>query len=346
MLCYFISKRTFQILNCVEVNSYSIAHNLDCGGKTKIVIAGKPGAADEDFVILKDGKETKFKGIIESIDNADGEIKHTISCLEMEQVFNRKILLSDVDLIRTEGIEDFIAKAIQTYFAASGDAFLDMSYINCNVLTHTKVNSKPSTENGIYYLKTYIGNIKQQYGIFLDFDFTKTNLNISIYKKEQLPMNIDTTITDVIEPKETYKVKVLSKLSVVWLNTTTQAQSMRYFYLHSDRSISETDNDRVDGTVSTIYIEAETEEEMIQEARNEFKSNSYSHSIEAGILINSKIYPLKELYVGHEVMVKTAAGIKESIISGISLSDAADVISVKLGILKVKLTDKMKGALN
>lgn len=343
MLCYFISKRTFQILNCVEVNSYSIAHDLDCGGKTKIVIAGKPGAADEDFVILKDGKDTKFKGIIENIDNAEGEIKHTISCLEMEQVFNRQILLSDVALIKSAGIEDFVAKAIQTYFAASGDAFLDMSYINCNVLTHTKVNSKPAAENGIYNLKTYIGNIKQQYGIFLDFEFTKTNLNISIYKKEQLPMNIDTTITDAIEPHETYKVKVLSKLSVIWLNTLTQEKTMRYFYLHSDRTISEVDEDRIDGTISTVYIEAENEEEMIQEARNEFKSNSYSHSIEADILTSSKIYPLKELYVGHEVMIKTNAGIKESIISEISLSDAADVISVKFGILKVKLTDKMKG---
>lgn len=345
MLCYFISKRTFKILNVVEVNSHAISYNLDCGGKTKIVIAGKPGAADEDFVILKDGKDTTFKGIIESIDNAEGEIKHTISCLEMEQVFNRQILLSDVEIIKTTGIEDFVANAIQNYFAASGDVFLDMSYINCNVLTHTKVNSKPIAENGIYNLKTYIGNIKQQYGIFLDFEFTKDNLNISIYKKEQLPMNIDTTITDVTEPNEIYKVKVLSKLLVIWLNTVTQAETMRYFYLHSDRTVSEVNEDRIDGTVSTVYIEAETEEEMIQEAKNEFKSNSYSHSIEADILKRSKIYPLKELYVGHEVKIKTSSGIKESIISEISLSDAADVISVKFGILKVTLTDKMKGAL-
>lgn len=345
MLCYFISKRTFQILNCVEVVSYFIAHDLDCGGKTKIVIAGDPGASDEDFVILKDGKTTKFKGIIENIVNAEGEIKHTISCLEIEQVFNRKILLSDVSLIKTTGIEDFVANEILTNFAATGDAFIDMSYINCNVLTHTKVNSKPSTENGIYYLKTYIGNIKQQYGIFLDFEFTKTNLNISIYKKEQLPIKIDATITDVIAPEETYKVKVLSKLSVLWLNTTTQEKSMRYFYLHSDRTISETDEDRIDGTISTVFIEAETEEEMIQEAINEFRSNSYSHSIHADISAKSKLYPKNELYVGHEVLIKTAAGVKESIISELSFSDAAETISLKFGILKVTLTDKMKGAM-
>ena len=156
-------------------------------------------------------------------------------------------------------------------------------------------------------------------------------------------MRIDTTITDVVNPVETYKVNVLSKLSVIWFNTTTEKTSTRYFYLHSDRSVSEVNKDRIDGTISTIYIEAETEEEMIQEAKNEFKSNSYSHSIEADILTNSKVYPANELYAGHEIMIKTAAaGIKESIISEISFTDKADVIHVKFGILKVTLTDKLK----
>lgn len=343
MLCYFISKKDFSILNCIEANSYSIAHNLDCGGKTKIVIAGKPNAADEDFVILKEGKEVIFQGIIDNIDNADGEKKYTVSCLEIEQAFDRQILLSDTDIIKATGIEDFIATAIEKHFANTGDSFVDMSYINCIVKTHTKVNSKPSAENGVYNFKTYLGNVKQQYGIFLDFEFTKEKLNITINKKDQAAMQIDTTITDIYTCKETYKVKVLSKLSVLWRNTLTQEETMRYFYLHSDRSVSEVDEDRIDGTISTLYIEAETEAEMIQEAKDEFKSNSYSHAIEASIFVNSKLYPANELYVGHEVTIKTAAaGIQKSIISEISFTDSADVINVKFGILKVKLTDKLK----
>lgn len=343
LLCYFISKKDFSIINCIEATSFSVVHDLDCGGKTKIVVAGNPGASDEDFVILKDGKEVKFKGIIESIDHADGELKHSVSCLEIEQIFNRKILLSNVEIIRATGIEDFIAQTIKTYFSASGDDFADMKYIDCKALTHTKIVAKPTTEKGIYNFKTYIGNAKQNYGIFLDFEFEKERLNISIYKKEQSPMQIDTTITDVISCKETYKVKALSKLNVVWLNTLTQEETLRCFYLHSDRSTSEVNKDRIDGTISTIYIEAETEEEMIQEAKNEFKSNSYSHSIETDIIVSSNIYPFEELYAGHEVRIKTsAAGIQESIISEISFDDASDVISVKFGILKVRLTDKLK----
>lgn len=343
MLCYFISKKTFAIIKCVEVVSYEVAHNLDCNGKTKIIIAENPGASDEDFVILKDGKTAKFKGIVETIDNSDDEKKYTVSCLEIENCFDRPITLSGTDIIKETGLEDFIARTIQAYFSESGDTFIDMAYINCVAVTHTPISAKPSAENGIYNFKTYLGNVKQHYGIFLDFEFTKEKLNVFIHKKEQIAMNIDTTITDVIAPKETYKAKVLAKLNVVWFNKVTQEETMRYFYLHPDRTVTESDTDRVDGKISTIRIEAETEAEMVQNAKNEFKSNSYSHSVEADILADSKLYPKAELYVGHEVRIKTAAaGIQASIISGISFDDKEDVISVKFGILKVKLTDKLK----
>lgn len=343
MICYFISRKEYSLIGCLEAQSYACAYDLDCGGKSKIVVAGNPGASDGDFVILKDGKDVKFKGIIESIDHADGELKHSISCLEMERLFDRKILLSEEEIIRNQGIEDFIANEIVKNFIASGDAFSDMEYIDVEVITHSKVVAKPTTEKGIYNLKTYIGNAKQNYGIFLDFEFEKDRLKIKIFKKEQSAMKIDTMIADVISCKETYKVNVLSKLIVVWMNTLTEKESIRFFYMHPNRSISEKNENRVDGTISTIYIEAETEEEMIEAARNEFKSNSYSHAIEAEIITASKIYPVADLYVGHEVMIKTeAAGIQESIISEMAFDDSADVVSVKFGILKVKLTDKLK----
>lgn len=342
MLCYFISKKDYSILNCVEVNSYSITHNLDIGGKSKIVIAADPKASKEDYVLLKDGKETKFKGIVENIDNYQGEKTHTVSCLEIERIFDQKIFLSDTDIIQSTGIEDFIVKTIKTYFSHTGDSFIDMPYMNCKALTHTKVNSKPSADDEIYNLKTYIGNIKEQYGIFIDFDFTKTELNVSVYKKEQSAMQIDTTITDVDSCKETYEIKALSKLNVLFKNLTTETEEKRTFYLHTNRSISEENKNRVEGTTSSLYVAMDTEEEMLQAVYDEFKSNSYSHLIEADIFAKSKLYPVEELYVGHEVKIKTAVGIKESIISEIAHSDASNAISVKFGNLKVSLTDKLK----
>ena len=342
MLCYFISRQTFKIINCVEVVDYSVGYNLDCSGKTSISVAADPGAADGDFVILKDENAVKFKGVVESFENEDNSAQFNVSCLEIEHCFDRQIFITDTDIIKSEGLEDFVAKTIKSYFSESGDAFDDMAYIECNVLTHTKVNSKPSGSEGIYNFKTYIGNIKEQYGIFLDFEFTKTKLIINIHKKEQATMRIDTTITDVISCIETYKINVLSRLNILWKNALTGEESKRYFYLHSDRSISEINEDRVAGTIKSMRVEAETEAEMIQAARDEFKSNSYAHSIEAVIISASKLYPIDELYVGHEVAIKTAVGIKESIISEISFATDSQTISVKFGILKISLTDKLK----
>lgn len=342
MLCYFISKKDFKISNAVQANSYNIEHNIDCGGKSKIIIAKSPNAANKDFVVLKEGKSVKFAGIIENPDNVQGERLHTIPCLEIEQIFDRKIFLEDTDILKTTGIEDFIAHTVKKYFSESGDPFVDMPYIKCNVLTHTKVNSKPDSEDGVYNFKTYIGNIKEQYGIFLDFEFTKTNLNINIYKKEQTPIQIDTTLTDIDYCKEVYEIEALSKLNVKWFNTTTEEETLRCFYLHTNRTVSEADENRVEGNVSSLYISAETEEEMLETVADEFRSNSYSHSIEANIFAKSKIYPIEELYVGHEVTIKTMAGIKKSIISKASFSDESDVVAIKFGNLKVTLTDKLK----
>lgn len=342
MLCYFISKKDFKITQCTGINAYTITQNLDLGGKSKVIIADSPNASKEDFVILRDGRETIFKGIVESIDNYQGEKMHTVQCMEIERIFDQKIFLSDTEIINASGIEDFVSHTIKKYFSHTGDAFIDMPYMTCAALTHTKVSSKPDADDGVYNFKTYLGNIKEQYGIFLDFEFTKTKLNISIHKKEQTAMQIDTTITDIDNCKETYEVKALTKLNVLWKNLLTSAEEVRIFYLHSNRTISEKNADRVEGTTSALYVEFDTEEEMLQAVYDEFKSNSYSHLIEADIYANSKIYPKNELYVGHEVKIKTSAGVKESIISGISYADTSNAISVKFGNLKVSLTDKLK----
>lgn len=342
MLGYFIAKKDFKITNCAEINSYLVAQNLDLGGKSKVIIADSPNASKGDFVILKDGKENIFKGIVDIIDNYQGEKKHTVHCMEIERIFDQKIFLSDVEIIKESGIEDFVAHTIKKYFSHTGDAFVDMPYMSCEALTHTKVSSKPDADDGVYNFKTYLGNIKEQYGIFLDFEFEKTKLKISIHKKTQIPLQIDTMITDIDKCKETYEVKALTKLNVLWKNLLENTEEVRKFYLHTNRTISEVDADRVDGTTSSLYVEFETEDEMLQAVYNEFKSNSYSHLIEADIYANSKLYPKNELYVGHEVKIKTLAGVKDSIISGISYTNTSNAISVKFGNLKVSLTDKIK----
>ncbi|RHR52114.1 hypothetical protein DWX10_17025 [Clostridium sp. AF18-27] len=119
----------------------------------------------------------------------------------------------------------------------------------------------------------------------------------------------------------------------------------KIYYLRSDRSITENidDPERVDGTTKTVYIEAETEAEMYEEAANQFKANSYNHSVSAKFLIDSKLYDTGDLYVGRRCKILSeSAGVKESIITAVSRSDSSNYIAVTFGNLPVTLTRKIR----
>lgn len=119
----------------------------------------------------------------------------------------------------------------------------------------------------------------------------------------------------------------------------------KIYYLKADRTITTdaNDSDRVDGTTKTIYVEAETEEEMYEQAVNEFKQNSYNHSVSASFLIDSKIFDPDDLYVGRKCRILSGkAGIRESVITAVSKSDSGDYIKITFGNLPVTLTRKIR----
>ncbi len=117
------------------------------------------------------------------------------------------------------------------------------------------------------------------------------------------------------------------------------------YYLRSDRTITDdaADAERVDGTTKTVFIEAESEEEMYQEALNEFKSNSYNHSVNAKFLLDSRLYDPKDLYVGRKCRILSeTAGIKESMITAVVRKENSDYVEVTFGNLPVTLTRKIR----
>lgn len=117
------------------------------------------------------------------------------------------------------------------------------------------------------------------------------------------------------------------------------------YYLRSDRTITDdpADAERVDGTTKTVFIEAESEAEMYQEALNEFKSNSYNHSVNAKFLLDSRLYDPKDLYVGRKCRILSeTAGIKESMVTAVARKENSDYIEVTFGNLPVTLTRKIR----
>ena len=173
MLAYVLDKKKKKIKDILEFEQYEFKEDIDYSDKGSITVARKPNIDDDDYVICKNDNHIEFIGICETYKSTSAEQEYAITLLQKESLFDRQIFAEQEKLIATVGIEDFIVLAIKKNFVESGDAFMDKSYITVNAKTHTMVAAKVETENGVYNLKTYLGNAKQYYGIFLDFEFTR-----------------------------------------------------------------------------------------------------------------------------------------------------------------------------
>ena len=231
---------------------------------------------------------------------------------------------------------------------------MDKGYLSVIAATHTPVAAKVDAENGIYNLKTYLGNAKQFYGIFLDFNIENDFLTIKVSRKQEAELPIDIEVSDVSDYKETYEVSVLAKLLVRWKipDKEDSTGSMiigpvedRGFYLLSNRTVTENkaDEDRADGTVDCLYVEVETEEEMRQQVLNKFASNEYNHKISFDLNKESRLYPYERFYVGRKCRIKTKTGVKTSLVSKYKDMSESGFVSLTFGNLKVTMIEKLRG---
>ena len=349
MFASIISRYSLTLTDTVTVTSHDLSLDAVYDGKSRIVLHRKPIASEDDFIILNDGGIV-FCGIIDAIENTKGQKSHTLTVIEMQRLFDRKVILTNESLL-SNGIEDFIADQITGNFISSADSLLNIPYLTVTAKTHTPVAAKPDADNGIYNLCTYMGNALTNYGIFVDFEFTSNALHVVIEKKQQSDLKIDTGLSNIVNLSEVYDTKVLAKLTVLWTRKEineageeTETTETRHFFLKTDKTITEDVNepDRAKGSVDVIVSMADSEEALQQEVADKFKANSYQHKITFDA-VPSKLVPADELFVGHQLTVKTESGIKDSVITGIAQSNGQEAISVTLGQLAVTLIEKLKG---
>lgn len=351
---------TFTIKDTLQYTNESFETDLDYNKKSQITVDHQPNIVNNDFVLCKDGNDIIFVGICEDASATSRSETYSIKLAQKECLFDRQIFVKDEYLLAT-GLEDFVAAAITDNWVNSSDPLMDYSNITVTCDTHTPCAASVATmvqaDKGIYNLKTYLGNVCEAYRLFTRFDFTDGALAIHIYTDTASTIDVDVTVSDVSAYKETYSVSVLARLFVRWKlpdtkdndgNEVIGAEVDRTFYLKTDRSVTQNkaDVNRADGISRAVYIEADTEADMIQAAVNEFGSNSYQHKVEFAILKTSQIYPLSDLYVGRPCRFKTKLGIKTSKISSMKVAASSSVAALSFGTLKVTLIDKVRGKLN
>lgn len=337
-IAYFLDKNTFEIVDVVQLSDYEINLDEETNAKTTMTVLKKINASDKDFVFIKENGKIIYIGIIEAPTNENGEVKYDINATYVTNLFDRKIILKNEELISNTGIEDFIAYTIEKEFTKSTDILLNKDFIDIEVLTHTPKNFSVDNENGIYNFHTFMTNCTQNYNISYNFNVVDGRLKMTIYKLEETEELIDTNISDVSEYYETFEKNVIAKVTVL----SEDGTKYDYFLLN-DRTIT-TNKDDENRTVGDITVVYESNTDNIKEAaENQFKSNSYSHLIQFNININSTLYDVKNWHIGMPVKIKSKSNnVINTYISAITRKINSKIWIIKTGNIRITLLDKLK----
>lgn len=334
-IVYFLDKTNLEIKDVIEFENYEYAIDEETNKKTIFRVTEAINAENGDIVILQRNRSIDYIGIIEDVQNEDGEKEKKISLEYISNIFNRKIILENQNLISTKGLEDFIAKEIYDNFTNSDDSFLNINWLEVEVKTHTKITKSVDTDNGIYNFHTFITNCSQNYNIISDFSYLNGKIKLLIYKQEAETQLIDTTISDISNYVEKFETSVVAKVVV---KTDTDVQK---WYLLSDRTTTrDKDNEnRAIGKVETVYTSKS--EDAKQTALDTFKSNTYNHYISFNINRNSKLFNVSKLKIGTPINVRTNNNIiLNTYISAIS-DTGNNFLSITCGNMRIKFIDKI-----
>lgn len=334
-LVYFLDENDLEIKEVIEFEDYEYVIDEETNQKTIFNVIKKVNAKNGDIVVLQRNGKIDYSGIIEDLENTDGELKRKVTLKYISNIFDRKIILANENLISETGIEDFIAKEIYDNFTNSDDELLNYKWLDVEVKTHTKIQKSVDNENGIYNFHTFITNCTQNYNIILDFVYERGRIKLTIYKQESEIQLIDTTIPDISNYVEKFETSVISKVTV---KTETDVQT---WYLLSDRTITQNKDDanRAKGKIETVYTQKS--EDAKQTAVDKFKSNTYNHYISFKINRNSKLFDVDKMKVGTPINVRTNNNVVlDTYISAIN-DNESDFIQITCGNMRINFIDKL-----
>lgn len=306
---WVFSYKDFSVKDIVEISDYEINIDEETNANSIINVLKKTTVKAKDIIAIKKNNQVIYWGTIKEIQNENGKLLYEYTIKYVTNIFDRNIRLTNENLIKEVGIEDFIAKAITDNFISNIDNFINIKYLQVIVKTHTKKQiSVDNVENGIYNLHTYMTNCTQKYDITYDFKIIDKKLVIIIENKSYNKELIDTQAQAISNYSEVFETDVVSKVEVL---TSTDTYIL---YLLNDRTTTTDMNNanRAEGKVETIYTE--NIEDARQKALDVMKSNSYNHNI------TFKLYD-KYIKVGTSVAIKTKeSAIFDTYISAIRIT--------------------------
>ncbi len=331
VLTWIFDYRDFSLKDILETSDYEINIDEETNANSSIKVLKKTKARANDIVVIKKNNEEIYWGKIEEITNEDGKIVYTYSFKYITNIFNQNVILKNEELIKTTGIEDFIAETIKDNFIESEDTFLNKTYLEVIVKTHTKKQTTvDNVQDGIFNLHTFMTNCTQSYNLRYDFAIVNKKLVLTIENKELEKELIDTTAQPISNYTEVYETNVVAKVTVL-----TKEEGEYNLYLLNDRTTTTDKNNenRAEGKTEVVYTEKM--EEANQKALDTMKANSYNHNI------TFKYYD-RYIKIGTPIAIRTKdSKILDTYISAIKITQNK-FIEYTCGNIRIDFISKIK----
>lgn len=326
----------FKVKDIVELSSYNINIDEETNANTIIDVLKKTTAKADDIVLIKKNNEFIYWGTIQNISNTDGQKLYEYTMKYITNIFNQDIILEDENLISSTGIEDFIANAINKNFIQNTDTFVNKTFIQIVVKTHTKKQiSVTNVENNIYNLHTWMTNCTQNYDIVYNFSIVNKKLQMTIECKSMHKELIDVNAQPISNYQEVFETDIVSKVVVLYDKVNDTEQKGQYtLYLLNDRTTTTDKNNvnRAKGKTVTVYTA--NYEDAQETALNQIKQNSYNHNITFD-------YYDRYLPIGTPITIKTKESlIYDTYISAVVITESK-FIQYTCGNIRVNFIDKL-----
>lgn len=352
MIANIIDGRTYKIRKIVQYEEYSFSWDVNFSTTSTLTVLEDPDLTQGDFILAFDPDgQVAFRGIATGRASISNGV-YTIQMKQVQNLFDRDVFAKFFGMLSSFGLEYVLAREINYEFNNTADPLVDLAYLEATPGSSTAYAKVIPTENGIYNIKTLLGNLLENDGIFTRFSFGADELTVTVEKPTFETYNLNLTgVSDVFEVDETYAIDVLAKLNVRWKIPDNETEGYvgalsypKYYFLSTGRITQDkTDERRLTGAVDAAYIEQDTYDGMLEEVREIFRArNSYSHKIIAKIYSASKAYPWGDLEVGRPVGLKSRGRTFNSIVTGLAKQSGQPWYTVTFGALPVYLTDKLR----
>ena len=326
---WIFSWRDFGVKDIVELSDYEINIDEETNATSTFKILNNTGAEAGDLICVKKDGDPIYWGILTEVSNNAGERLYTFISKYITNLFDRDIVLNNEALIRTTGIEDQLAGAIEDNFINSDDTLLNLDYLEINVESHTtKQTSVSNVENNIYNLHTWLTNCTQNYDILYSFEIVDSKLVMTIRLEDRDKELIDINAMNISKYEEVFETEIVAKVVVI---TSSNPYTL---YLLNDRTTTtdKTNPNRARGKVETIYTEDIADAR--QAALDVFKGNRYNHNITFTILD-------RFIDIGTPIAIKTKKSlIYDTYISSIKYTKAR-AIEYQCGNIRINFIDKL-----